>query len=350
MILIILSLKDELINFFKILSIFFLSMIYSKNIDKTLQLQYDYIIKEFKNQTITNWKPRYPPLKGLGKKQEQKSTRCLGKIGRQQMKTILVDDEPWALKQFEMELQEDSGIELVGNFSSAEKAYEYIQTHPVEFALLDVKMPKINGLELGQMLRKKFPQIIIVYVSSYPEFFADAYRNVRADYYMLKPYDQKDIAELLQRVRLLSKRQKKRVQFRTFGRFDMFADEQPVQFRNTKAKELLAICVDRKGGIVTMDEAIGKLWGDSPLNDNIKTRYRKAISYLHALMAEYHIPDVFISGYGYCYIDKTKVQCDYYDFLESGHKPHFPGQYMFEYSWAEETAAFLEIQAEIPLN
>ena len=263
------------------------------------------------------------------------------------MKVILVDDELWILKQLEKEFAGYPDFEIVGEFSDSEQAYEYVQHHPVDFALLDVKMPGINGIELGKLLRKQFPQVIIIYASAYPEFYADAYRDVRADYYMLKPFSREDIADLLDRVRLLSRRQKKRVQFRTFGRFDMFIDEQPVKFRNAKAKELLAICVDRQGGVVTMDEAIGKLWGDHPLNENIKTRYRKATSYLHALMAEYRVPNVFVSGYRNCHINKDRVACDYYDFLESvgtDHELHFPGQYMFEYSWAEETTAFLEMK------
>ena len=71
-------------------------------------------------------------------------------------------------------------------------------------------MPGINGLELGSALRKSNPDAIIIYVSSYPEYFTDAYRNVRADYYMLKPYKHEDVEDALERARLLAKRQKKK--------------------------------------------------------------------------------------------------------------------------------------------
>lgn len=260
------------------------------------------------------------------------------------MKVIIVDDELWALEQLKTELKNERDIEICGMFSNSQDAARYAKENKVHFALLDVHMPEMNGLELGRTLRKYHPDIIIVYVSSYPEYFSEAYRDVRADYYILKPYQSSDVQEVLNRARLLSKRQKKRVQIRTFGRFDLFIDEQVVQFRNAKAKELLALCVERKGGSVTLEEAIDKLWEDSPVDNNVKTRYRKAVAYLHALFAEYRMPDVFVSSYGRCNICAETVECDYYEFLKSSEKPIFYGGYMQEYSWAEETAAWLELQ------
>lgn len=260
------------------------------------------------------------------------------------MKTILVDDEIWSIEQLKQQLESETDIEIAGCFTNPLDALNYAGKNKIDFALLDVRMPGMDGLQLGRSLREYYPEIIIVYVSSYPEYFEEAYRNVRADYYMLKPYRQADVRDVVERARLLAKRQRRRVQIRTFGRFDLFIDEQVVPFKNAKAKELLALCVDHKGGNVTLEEALTVLWEDSPFNDNVKTRYRKAVAYLHALFAEHHVPDVFISGYGNCHINREEVECDYYEFLESSKKPQFYGEYMHEYSWAEETAGRLYIQ------
>lgn len=262
------------------------------------------------------------------------------------MKTIIVDDEIWALNQLKSELSNEDDIEICGCFMDTDEALQYAEQNKIDFALLDVQMPGLNGLKLGALLRKKYPDVIIVYVSSYPEYFSEAFRNVRADYYMLKPYRTVDVKDVVERARLLSKRQTKRVQIRTFGRFDVFVDGQVVSFRNTKAKELLALCVHRKGGYVRMEEAIDKLWEASPLSENVKTRYRKAVAYLNALFVEYRLPGVFISEYGKCHIEKDKVSCDYYDYLQSGDAHSFFGQYLHDYSWAEETAAWLELETQ----
>jgi len=260
------------------------------------------------------------------------------------MKTIIVDDEVWSIEQLSGQLNHEKDIEVAGCFTNPVAALNFAAENKVDFALLDVRMPGMDGLQLGCRLREYHQDMIIVYVSSYPEYFEEAYRNVRADYYMLKPYRQEDVQDVVERARLLAKRQRRRVQIRTFGRFDLFIDEQVVPFKNAKAKELLALCVDHKGGNVTLEEALNVLWEDSPLTDNVKTRYRKAVAYLHALFAEHHVPDVFISGYGNCHINQDMVECDYYEFLQSSNPPQFYGEYMHEYSWAEETAGRLYIQ------
>jgi two-component SAPR family response regulator len=42
-----------------------------------------------------------------------------------------------------------------------------------------------------------------------------------------------------------------------------------------------------------------------------------------------------------CYrVDTSLIKCDYISYLETG-KPEFHGEYMTQYSWAEETCAML---------
>ena len=87
---------------------------------------------------------------------------------------------------------------------------------------------------------------------------------MKADFYIFKPYSSKDIEDAIYRARLLAVRQRKRIAVRTFGRFDVFAAGRPICFKNAKSKELLALCVDRRGGEVMMDEAIDMLWPERP--------------------------------------------------------------------------------------
>ena len=45
----------------------------------------------------------------------------------------------------------------------------------------------------------------------------------------------------------------------------------------------------------------------------------------------------------YYRVDTNLVRCDYLSFLETG-KPEFHGEYMTQYSWAEETCAMLQFK------
>jgi hypothetical protein len=53
--------------------------------------------------------------------------------------------------------------------------------------------------------------------------------------------------------------------------------------------------------------------------------------------------DVLRHDTPYYRIDTNLVRCDYLSFLETG-KPQFHGEYMTQYSWAEETCAMLQFK------
>ena len=59
-----------------------------------------------------------------------------------------------------------------------------------------------------------------------------------------------------------TKMEGKRIVIRTFGYFDIFVDGETIPFSCKKAKELLALLVDRRGGFVTTGDAISYLWED----------------------------------------------------------------------------------------
>lgn len=134
-----------------------------------------------------------------------------------------------------------------------------------------------------------------------------------------------------------------KVRIRTFGYFDVFVDDKPIAFRNEKSKELLALLVDRRGGFVSSEEAIGFLWEDEPANSVTLARYRKVALRLKNLLEEYGISEIVESVNGKRRIATEKVQCDLYDYL-TGREEHaqlFKGSYLTNYSWGETTLAEL---------
>ena len=137
---------------------------------------------------------------------------------------------------------------------------------------------------VAERLREVSPDVVVVFITGYEQYALEALK-IRADYYLTKPYDSRDIREVLERARLLSARQKKRVYVRTFGRFDVFIDGTAVYFPNAKAKELLALCVDHRGGTVSIEEAVDKLWEDREYDSRVKNLYRKAVMQIRQALA-----------------------------------------------------------------
>ena len=129
------------------------------------------------------------------------------------MRVMIVDDERLALRQFMMETEDIPGIELAGAFSNPLQALEYLKENPVEAAFLDIEMPELNGIVLAGKMREISPDLVVIFITGYEQYTLDALK-VKADYYMTKPYDSRDIKEVLERAKLLSARQKKRVYIR----------------------------------------------------------------------------------------------------------------------------------------
>lgn len=261
------------------------------------------------------------------------------------MKTIIVDDELLAIKQFEMECEKLPWVNIAGKFQNAKQALEYAQKEKIEAAFLDIELPGMNGILLGKKLRELYPKMVVIFLTGYDNYTLDAL-YMKADYYLMKPYSSKDFQDVMENARLLIRRQKKRVFVRTLGRFDLIIDDQVVDLPNAKAKELFALCVDHKGGHVSMEEAVDKLWEDRIYDERVKNLYRKATMSLRKVFQEYGLEEVFVNKRGSCNINPELMDCDYFDVLEHkkqnlDYKNMLVGTYMPEYSWAEETNAQL---------
>lgn len=133
------------------------------------------------------------------------------------------------------------------------------------------------------------------------------------------------------------------VEIRTFGYFDVYVDGKPIPFQSAKAKELLALLVDRGGGYVSATEIISCLWENEEANKVTLARCRKVAMRLTDKLREYGIEEIIESVNGARRVVPSCIHCDLYDYLD--HKPGsenlFKGSYLTNYSWGEMTLSNL---------
>lgn len=258
------------------------------------------------------------------------------------MRVILVDDEPLSLNLFKIECGNMPGFEVVGMFDAPEEALIYAQSNPVDFALLDIDMPGMTGITLARRLREIWPKIVIIFVTAHPEFSVDAIQ-MKADFVVFKPYEREDILDALERARLLGERKQKRIAVRTFGHFDVFADGKLVNFKSAKAKELLALCISRMGGEVTIHEMQRTLWSDT---GNQGVGYRTTIKALSDTLKEVGAEDMLLRKRSALSLNTDAFSCDLFDF-KSGKQSAinaFHGEFMLQYPWAEPMSEILRAE------
>ena len=251
------------------------------------------------------------------------------------MRAIIVDDEPLMIKSFIRNSDGINDIEIVGRFEDAEKALEYAKGNRFELAVLDIKMPKMSGIELAVKLREIYPKLLIVFISAYDEYLRD-YNAIGGDDYIIKPYTQETVRRMVEKMLLVEKRLKKRIYIQMFGRFNVLIDGKPVNLCG-KTKEILAYIACRRGLEVSNEMIYTAVWeGREYSNDQMKTYYN-AVKRLKTALAGAGAEDLLIStAHGYM-LNTEICDCDYFDWLDKNPEPghRFEGAFLSEYSWGE---------------
>ena len=111
-------------------------------------------------------------------------------------KILIVDDDKDICHFFQKILRE-MGYE-VNTASGAQESLTQIKRDPPDILFLDVKMPKIDGLECLRRIRKIKRKLPIVMITSYGDLnSAQEAMRLGADEYISKPFDLDNIRRLI---------------------------------------------------------------------------------------------------------------------------------------------------------
>jgi len=120
------------------------------------------------------------------------------------MNCIIVDDEPLAREAIEMLVEQTADLELMGLFSNAAAATDFMERNTVDLIFLDIQMPGINGIEFARTIPR---ETFVIFTTAYSEFATDSY-EVDAIDYLIKPVKperfQKAVEKALTYSRLLA--------------------------------------------------------------------------------------------------------------------------------------------------
>lgn len=97
---------------------------------------------------------------------------------------IAVDDEPLALSIIQKYAEPMEDWKLVGVFSSAAKAREFLSDNVIDLVITDINMPEENGLDLVRNFKEEKP--LIIFLTAYKEFAHEGFDLDVIDY-LVKP-------------------------------------------------------------------------------------------------------------------------------------------------------------------
>ena len=257
------------------------------------------------------------------------------------MIVIAVDDEELMLHALVRAISASPDIKEVVKFSNCEKALDYVKENTIDVAFLDINMRGMGGIALAEKIIKLRPNSKIVFCTGYEEYAIPAFK-LHASGYLMKPISAEDVQNEIDNIKGVRKKEKL-LEVKCFGNFEVYVKGEGVSFKRTRTKELFAFLVDRRGAGMTAKQICAVLFPDD--TDDVKnTAYlRQLVLDLKNTLKAVGADAVFCHETPFYRIDSSLLKCDYFSYLETG-KPEFLGEYMAQFSWAEETCANLQIK------
>lgn len=121
------------------------------------------------------------------------------------LNVAIADDNDLMRQLLDTIVQSDEELSVVGTAKDGEEAYQMIKEKEPDVVLLDIVMPKMDGLGVLDKVQrdtsiKKTPNFIMVSAVNQPQVTEDAFA-LGADYFIMKPFDKDMIIQRIKKTR-----------------------------------------------------------------------------------------------------------------------------------------------------
>ena len=220
------------------------------------------------------------------------------------MKILLVEDEKSIAEPLEQTLKKNKfSVDLAFN---GEEGLDFGLSNIYDVILLDIMLPKLNGLEVLQKLREngiKTPVLMLTAKGQIEDKITGL--DSGADDYLAKPFDKK---EFLARVRALSRRSSE-TYYQTIlkiGNIELDTESFLLSCKGhvnklpLKEAQLLELLIKNMNRVTSKDFIIEKLWGYDSDADRSHVEYH--ISFIRKKLKQINANIMIhtIRGSGYC--------------------------------------------------
>jgi DNA-binding NarL/FixJ family response regulator len=117
------------------------------------------------------------------------------------IKTIIADDHTMFLQGIDSMLKNEDSIEIVGKATNGQEVLAILENKMTNVVVLDISMPKMDGIELTKALKQKYPEIKVLILSTHSnsQMIAKLIR-IGANGYLLKNAEKNELLEAIHTV------------------------------------------------------------------------------------------------------------------------------------------------------
>jgi DNA-binding NarL/FixJ family response regulator len=155
------------------------------------------------------------------------------------IKLLLVDDQDILVEGLKLILGAEEDITVIGTANNGKKAYEFCKWNKPDVILMDIKMPELNGVEATTIIKKDFPNIKIIVLTTFndDEFIYDALKN-GASTYLLKDASPKEISDAIRTVYNGGTMLQSDIAVKIIDKFSQLANESKRKITDKRVEEL----------------------------------------------------------------------------------------------------------------
>ncbi len=118
-----------------------------------------------------------------------------------QIKVLLADDHTVVRQGIKSILNCESDMEVIAEAADGREALQTIEETSPDVAVMDISMPKLNGLEASRRILKSYPQIKVILLSMYKEEeYAKEAVKTGVHGYILKDNAVEELTEAIRKV------------------------------------------------------------------------------------------------------------------------------------------------------
>lgn len=138
---------------------------------------------------------------------------------------LLVDDEPLVVKGLRIIIEKSAmPISSIWEVDNGDTALSLIEKKAPDIVITDIRMPRMDGLELCERIHSRFPKTSIIIVSGYDDFgYAQKAMSYNVREYLLKPVRRIELVDSMTRV-IKEKDKDNRLPYIAYSELEMVVD------------------------------------------------------------------------------------------------------------------------------
>ena len=163
------------------------------------------------------------------------------------LRVLIVDDDTLACDITESALSEFDNVEIVGRAGSGKETLEFLKSHQVDLAFLDIEMENMDGFILAGKIHDEFPEVMYVFLTGHVQFALEGY-DYQPLSFLTKPISISRLGNIIQQA--ISKKSEtnagqkvRQVGIHVDGKLELVRTDD-VAYMETKGRKVHIICRD----------------------------------------------------------------------------------------------------------